>query len=338
MKFILTILLSSISIVSCLAQYEAYSHVYPITEDPNVRYLSSYSPYETIRFEASPVVKFSFYNNFAKRLADTTKLHSMAQYLDFRPQFRMYTDYSKPIKTPCYRIFLGTQHMFRLQSKIPNSVQLIGFALQSGHFSNGQDKCTFAVDQYDGGPLCDSIYRHIDDNTDLSALLNRKNGNFSMNLTELTFNYRFNKINDQHYAKWTHSLSLAYVIYHKGLLGMVDIDLVSNADLKLLGRHRLQFAYEYMIAFKLARKSTIYQRIRLKQQVEAIFGAHKQINPIRTETSATFYPLSIVSSLGIVVSYIYGHDNYNYRTVDSGHQFSAGLTWDLFPPVKLKNG
>ncbi len=112
MKHSLIILFSLISFSRCMAQYEAYSHVYPIAEDPNVRWISSYSPYEKIQFEANPIIKFSFYNNFVKRLADTTKLHSMAQYLDFRPQFRLFKEESQPIKTPCYRIFLGTQHLF----------------------------------------------------------------------------------------------------------------------------------------------------------------------------------------------------------------------------------
>jgi len=127
MKFLLTTPLSFISVSICLAQCEAYSHIYPITEDPNVRWLSNYSSYEKIQFEANPIIKFSFYNNFVRRLADTTKLHSMAQYLDFRPQFRLYSEFSQPFKTPCYRLFLGTQHMFRLKSKQPDAVQLIGF-------------------------------------------------------------------------------------------------------------------------------------------------------------------------------------------------------------------
>ena len=117
-----------------------------------------------------------------------------------------------------------------------------------------------------------------------------------------------------------------------------ELDLVSDEDLDLIGRHRINMKYEYALNFKLVKKSNVSQRIRVKQTLEAIFGAHPHINPIRTETALTFYPLSTVSALGLSFSYIYGHDNYNYRIVDSGSQFSVGLTWDLFPPVKLKNG
>lgn len=338
MKYLLTSTLSFLSIVSCFAQYEKYSHIYPITEDANVRWMSSYSAYEKIQFEANPILKLSFHNNFAKRLGDTTKLHTHAQYIDFRPQFRLYSEESQPIKTPCYRIFLGTQHLFRLKSKQANLAQFIGFAFQSGHFSNGQSKCSFAEDKFDGGKFCDSIYRQIDDNTDLSALLNRKNGNFSVNLTEITAHYRFNVLDDKQFAKHAHSVSLGYTIYHKGIFGIVDVDLVSDEDLAILGQHQLKLSYDYTVAFRISKKSNIHQRVRLKQQMEAMFGAHPHINPIRLESSATFYPLSVVSALGVSISYIYGHDNYNYRVVDAGHQVAAGITWDLFTPVKLRNG
>ncbi|MGB0368602.1 MAG: hypothetical protein ACPGD8_04305, partial [Flavobacteriales bacterium] len=327
MKFSFTAFLLLISVYSCQAQFEKYSHVYPISEDANVRWISNYSKYETIRFEANPLIKFSFYNNFAKRLPDTTKLHAMAQYIDFGPQFRLYSEKSQPIKTPSYRIFLGTQHMFRLKTKNAKAVQLIGFAFQSGHYSNGQSKCTFAEDENDGGAICNAIYNSITDTTDLSALLNRKNGNYSMNLTEITVNYRFNTLGDSNYAKHAHSVSLGYEINHKGIFGVADVDLVSDADLELIGRHRINVKYEYALNFKLVKKSKISQRIRAKQTLEAIIGAHPHINPIRTETALTFYPLSTVSALGLSFSYIYGHDNYNFRLVDSGSQFTVGLTW-----------
>jgi len=71
------------------------------------------------------------------------------------------------------------------------------------------------------------------------------------------------------------------------------------------------------------------------QQFEVIIGAHPHVNPLRMETSVTYYPLQAAKSLGFVLSYIYGHDNYNYRFVDAGHQVAVGVSYDLFPPVKL---
>lgn len=336
MKSIITTILISFS-ASCYAQFEKYSHIYPITEDANVRWLSSYSPYEIIQAEGNPIVKFSFYNNFVKRFADTTKLHSMAQYLDFRPQFRLYDENSKPIKTPCYRIFLGTQHFFRLKRNKKRTTHFVGFAVQSGHYSNGQSRCAFAEDENDSGRICDSIYSSISENSDLSAMLNRRNGNFSVNLSEFTAQYRFHFLDMTGCAKQTHVVSLGYVVFHKGVLGIADFDLVSDEDLDIIGRHRLKFEYDFAQTFKLVKKSKVAQRIRFQQKVETIFGAHPHVNPLRSESIISFYPASVVSALGVAVSYIYGFDNYNFRIVDSGHQFSVGLTWDLNPPVRLTN-
>lgn len=338
MKSLTTVFVFLLLTINVTAQWEKYSHVYPITQDPVVRWMSSYSPYEQIQFEAQPTIKFSFYNNFAKRLGDTTKLHSMAQYIDFRPQFRLYKEKSQPIKTPSYRIFLGTQHFFRLKNPFANYNHFIGFAVQSGHHSNGQSKCAFAEGELDNGSVCEAIYDSITDGTDLSALLNRQNGNYSINLSEFMVNYRLNKLGNDGYASQTHSFMLGYVIYHKGVFGVADVDLVTDNDLNILGRHRINLSYEYMVAFGVSKKSKIRQRIRIKQQFEAIFDAHPHINPIRFKSSVAYYPLSMVSALGITFSYIYGHDNYNYRIVDSGSQFTAGITWDLFSPVKLSNG
>lgn len=338
MKHLGLIFFSVLAALSVHAQYENYMQVYPITEDPNVRWMSSYSPYETIMLEANPLVKFSLYNNFVKRMADTTKLHSMAQYFDFSPQLRIYTDTSYPVKTPSYRIELGTQHMFRLNSHRPHVAQFIGFALRSGHYSNGQAKCSFSEKVEDGTEACDSVYRTIDNNTDLSAILNRKNGNFSTNLTQLTISYRYSKLNGASLAKRTHVFSAGYSFYHDRLLGIFKIGGYSDADIKIFGKHRVYAGYEYSMTFSISKKRVIYQRFRWKHQLEVIIDAHPNVFPVRLESSVMYYPFQILRSFGIMVSHIIGHDNYNYRFVDAGQQFTVGITWDLFPPIKLSNG
>jgi chorismate-pyruvate lyase len=118
------------------------------------------------------------------------------------------------------------------------------------------------------------------------------------------------------------------------MFGMIDMGGFSENDIKIFGRHRLSGMYEFVKAFEVGKKN-LYQRIRLKQQFEVIIGAHSHVNPLRMETSATYYPIQGAKSLGFVVSYIYGHDNYNYRMVDAGHQATVGISWDFFPPVKL---
>ncbi|MBP9152939.1 MAG: hypothetical protein KBF73_11695, partial [Flavobacteriales bacterium] len=218
--------------------YENFMQVYPIGEDLNLRYMTGNSPYETILFDGNPVMKISVYNSFIKRLMDKTKLHSMAQYISLTPQLRMYNEKSQPVKMPSYRILLGTQHMFRL--KVPDSymARFIGFALESGHYSNGQSGCAFSRSVNDETPACDSIYSLINDNTDLSAMLNRKNGNFSTNLTELIVNYRTCKLDSAFHAKRTHSISVGYLLYHDRMFGIINLGGFSDNDIKIFGRHR----------------------------------------------------------------------------------------------------
>lgn len=182
-----------------LAQFEKYSHGYPITHDPVARWMSTKSEYEYIMVEFSPTIKFSFHNNFVKRFAHSTKLHSHAQYVEFRPQFRLYSDYSAPIKTPSYRLFLSTQHFFRLSNPFPNHA---AHWFRSSVWSPKQRASKY------NGSVCEAMYDSITDDTDLSALLNRTNANYSMNLSALTVNYRLNKMGSDGYAKKTHSFML----------------------------------------------------------------------------------------------------------------------------------
>ena len=115
--------------ICCHGQMNMFLQYYPISEQPNIRYMSSYTKQETILFEANPIVKYSFYNNFYENLVNNRKCAS-AYYLSFRPQLRMYISNSKPVRTPSYRIFVGTQHMFRLTQS--TTVQdFAGFSVES---------------------------------------------------------------------------------------------------------------------------------------------------------------------------------------------------------------
>lgn len=89
-----------------------HSARYPISDDPNILYKTSMVPYETILFEANPIVHFSFFNNiyqYQDRVRPG-KRHKQAWYLLYKPELRMYTDNSLPVKMPTYRITAGTQN------------------------------------------------------------------------------------------------------------------------------------------------------------------------------------------------------------------------------------
>jgi hypothetical protein len=293
--------------------------------------MTSYTKQETILFEANPIVRFSIFNNFMKGLMNEEKQHTQAWYVSFRPQLRLYTDNSLPVRTPSYKVFFGTQHLFRIKSNAPGIQNFWGFSLESGHFSNGQDGSAFSESFADDTPQSDSIYNTINTSTQLSEILNRRSGNFSTNLTELILNYRTYRLDDDNQPKQMHSLNVGFVRYHNRFLGIADFGGFSQNDIKLYGYNRLLIGYEYMKVLERYNN----KRYSLKQQLEMINHPHSSVNPIRSETSFTFYPFAKSKAVGVLVSYVFGHDNYNFRFVDSGHQLTVGITWSQFPPFAL---
>lgn len=195
--------------------FNDYFQFYPIGDDPNMGYKTSIIPSEKLIFEANPNVRYSFYNNIQKGLLNQkTQDHVSAWYAAFRPQIRMYDRASLPVVMPSYRVLLGTQHMFRLQND-----NFFSFSLESGHYSNGQSGSAFSETLVDGTSESEALYNNITPETDLSAILNRKNGNFSTNLTELLLNYRNNRYADNIPFR-VHSLTAGLLFYHNRFLGI----------------------------------------------------------------------------------------------------------------------
>ena len=304
--------------------FNDYAQFYPIGEDPNIRTMTSYTNQETILFEANPVLRLSVYNNFIKGLSNGDN-HTQAWYISFRPQLRMYTDNSLPVRTPSYKIFLGTQHLFQL-----NNYNFFGFSIESGHYSNGQDGCAFNENLSDGTIPCDNIYNTITEATDLSEILNRRSGNFSTNLTEVILNYRSYKLDDDDSPRQMSSVNIGYTLYHNKFLGVADFGGFTNNDIQLYGQHRFILGFEFMNVLKDPKK-----RYSVKQNIEIIHKPHNSVNPVRLETVLTIYPFKKTKAIGFFGAYIYGHDNYNFRFVDAGNQFALGMSWSQFPPFRF---
>ena len=306
--------------------FNNFVRFYPIGDDPSISFKSSYVKEETILFDANPNVRFSFYNDFIKGLLNNDQ-HTQAWYVSFKSQIRMYVENSLPVKTPSYRVLIGTQHLFRLPGD-----KFFGFSLESGHYSNGQSGCAFSTLFQDESAECDSIYNLITPDTDLSKILNRKNGNFSTNLTELVLNYRINVLDDDFIPYKISSFRAGLMLYHDRFLGIADFGGYSDHDIKIYGRYRYLLGYEYSHVLKKGQG----KRFSVSENIELIQGAHKHVNPLRSETTFSFYPFSKIKDFGFFISYVYGHDNYNYRFVDAGHQVGIGVTWSQFPPFAIK--
>jgi len=327
MKQTMVLFVAALTVTYCQAQKEFNNYVrfYPIGDDPNINYKTSYRKEETLLFEANPTVRFSVYNNFIKGLQNGD-CHTQAWYVSFRPQIRMYTENSLPVKTPSYKILIGTQHLFRMKNN-----NFFAFSLESGHYSNGQAGCAFTTQFPDGSSQCDSIYATITPSTDLSKLLNRSSGNFSTNLTELILNFRLNAYDDELRPCRVHSFKAGLTYYHDRFLGIADFGGYSANDINIYGHYRWLLGYQHDRVLKKGDG----MRLSFSENIELISGAHSWVNPLRSETIFSIFPFRHVREIGFFAAFISGHDNYNFRFVDAGSQFSAGLTWCQFPPFAM---
>ena len=109
-------------------------------------------------------------------------------------------------------------------------------------------------------------------------------------------------------------------LYHNNIFGIVNLGGYSAADIEIYGRNRFALPYKFIHT----PTDKIKFRYSLGKQFEIIQGAHNSVNPLRSESTIILYPCD--RDIGFFVSYIYGHDNHNYRFVDSGHQINFGIT------------
>jgi len=300
------------------------NNVFPIGDNHNISWKSSMVKSESIIFEANPIITYSIYNNIYKKLKSDRDT-AIAFYFLYRPQLRMYTDRSLPVKMPSYKILTGFQCVLR--DRLFNEDNLFAFAVESGHYSNGQGGCAFSTLYRDGTRESDSIIAAITPETNLSEILNRVDGEFSTNLSEFAVNYRFNSDFRYNIANRTISVKYKFTLYHMYLLGFIPMGGYAKNLIPIYGRVRHTAGIEYI-------KVRGNNKISIAENVEYISGAHPFVNPIRIETIFSYY---YRGEAGVFISHVYGHDNYNSRFVDSGHQVSIGFTWSIFPPFATKS-
>lgn len=299
-----------------------FNDYYPIAVKPFLGYLSNMNSQETILFDAKPVVYYSIWNTIRKNMYEYEDKPGNAFYVTFQPHIRMYAENSKPVKTPSYRFLFGWQQMIKTSSN-----NFFTWAIESGHYSNGQSGCTFLHGEDDETMTCSDFHATITDDTNLSDLLNRKNGNFSTNTTKLSVNFRFNELNKRDEPYKIHSFTASWELYHNRFLGLFDFGGYSEFDINIYGRNRFGLEYEYEHQWKPK------LRYAIEQKFEIIQGAHPSVEALRSETTFTLYPFN--RDIGLFVTYVYGHDNYNYRFVDSGNQIGFGVSWDWFQPFQI---
>lgn len=299
--------------------YNSFAITRPALENPRLGWNSPIYREENIIVDGFPAITFHFFKNYNQSVRKKKKL-GMSYYLSFLPHFRMYSKESNPVLMPSYKFFLGLKHMYHLGER-----HIFGYKFESGHYSNGQDGCAFSSGNNTRNLDCDSLFRLINNDTNLSEKLNRQNGDFSTNLTNLVLDYRFVSRSDEGGPKQIHSFSLGVIVYHNNFFGIIDKGGLGRGMIDIYGRFRFSLGYHYTYRWKSG------YRILFEEYIELISGAHPWVNPFRSLTSFTLY---FPRNVGIYVNYIYGHDDYNIRFVDSGQQFGMGVSWDLFPPKR----
>lgn len=321
---------------------------YPIGTNLSIGYLGNLkAARESYLFEAQPVVKLPFFNTIYKNMrrakaapdapfSEKLKLATHAAYASFRPQLRMFDDASMPVKTPSYKIGLGYQHFFSLNKKDQygainggGSRRYLAVAFETGHYSNGQSGAAFDENLVDGTPAADSLYQHIDHNTDLAAILNRRSGNFSTNYTEILVKYLQVGCIQNNYALNWFSIEAGWTRYHDKLLYMIPIGGYTENDIALYGKNFYHLNLEYMHRF---RNAGCIDRIKLNVNYEYLYKPHPSVTRSRIEIIPGIYHKS---NVGIYAKLAFGHDSYNYRFVDNISHWGIGLTYDLFPSLEF---
>ena len=300
----------------------AFKEYYPISVRPELSAGVGNNEYEQILLEAKPTVYYGIYNDLRSALNKDTITTGDAVYLTFQPEFRIYDEESRPVKTPSYKLLIGWQKILKT-----NSDNFLTAAIETGHYSNGQSQSAFSTELEDDSPESRALYDTFTDDTDLAALLNRETGNFSTNLTRLSLNYRLNTFNDQNIPQRIHSFTATYQLYHDKFLGFADFGGYNEEDIDIYGRNRIELGYEYTSQLKTLRYT-------ISQHVLYHFNSHPSSVPLRSESRLLVYPFE--NDFGFMAQLSTGRDDYNYRFLDSFTRFSVGITWDWFTPFVVK--
>lgn len=305
--------------------YHAFTQLIPNRDNITVGYRTRIVGREYPICDIHPNITLMLYNDYKEKMEQEEKKFAQSYSIVFRSQFRLYNKFSTPIRMPSYKIMFTLQHLYKFSNR-----HLFTYSIETGHYSNGQDGSPIRGGGMDGSRRGDSLFAAaiLNPDTDFSKIINRENGDFSTNVSELLVNYKFIPEVYRNTSKpiQIHSFTMGAQNYHNLFLGLADIGGYRPLAIRLYGKWRYLFSYSYTYNFKKG------YRIFLNENLEIISKPHPSVNKVRSVTQATFY---FPFALGFFVSYNYGHDDYNLRMVDSGHQLGVGFMWDLFPAYAL---
>lgn len=147
--------------------YKALSQFNPTQENPSGGWQSPTRSKEVILSDFQPNLTLDVFNDFERKFTRKDGI-AMKYYLAFRPHFRLYRKQSIPVSMPSYRVFMGVRHVYRLKDR-----HLLGYGLESGHYSNGQSGCPLSSAFGSFTQECDSLKGLTTDDSPLSDMINR---------------------------------------------------------------------------------------------------------------------------------------------------------------------
>jgi len=214
--------------------------------------------------------------------------------------------------------------------KLKKRNMLYNIALETAHYSNGQSLCAWDSRLNDGSKACSQIFRSITDDDNLSEMLNRNSGNFSSNLTKVSVSYIIPPISKGLLERRTigHRFGIGFQHNHVAAAYLINVDGGEN-DIQFIGDQ----VYTVIIESFFAPIKKV--DFSIKNEFEYVNNAHPSVNPWRYRLSLNTFPYDWRTAF--FIAYTSGHDNYNYRIVDSRNQFSLGIRWDLLDRGELKN-
>lgn len=297
-----------------------FNQFLPIMDLPFIDWSSPMNEDEPIIFNGSASIYYQFINSYYQG----NKKTKQALYANFRTHIRMYQSQSLPVRTPSYKFILGYQRSFTF------GVNNLHLALETGHYSNGQSFCAWDPSVKDGSEACRSIYNAITDDDNLAEMFNRNSGNFSTNLTKITASYIIPPMSKGLIERRTiaHRFGASFQVNHVDIVYLFNVD-EKEGDVRIVGDQ----VYTVMMESFLAPISNA--DISIINEIEYIKNAHPSINPWRYRLTLNIFPYDLYTAF--FIAFTSGHDNYNYRIVDSRNQISLGIRWDLMDRKELKN-
>jgi hypothetical protein len=257
-----------------------------------------------------------FYNDLRDK-ALLGKKWAGAATLSFEGDLRMLAEESKPVRMPSYRPTISGQVFYIWYRAHP-----ILFGLRSGfyHYSNGQERCTFDVNQSDDTEVCREVTARV---TNPARALNRVSGNFATNGFLLEANARLHRTNARGVA--IAHLSIGFAVAGNFRAGKWGLE---PGLRRFYGWGRLRGAVE-------AKRVFGRSALTLRTAIAGFPDTGPNVPPVSGELEAVIAPYWL-TGFGLFVRYYGGRDFYNAFFVDSIQQFAAGLAWDGERPLTFR--